>query len=62
MFPVNVQSFDPENTVIKNISAKWNYWLADETIETFQKAGCYDQYFSTGSKVFNNTRVLAVTT
>lgn len=42
----------------------WNYWLHNDTIATFSKAGYYSQYFELKGlgKVFNKTRVLAVTT
>lgn len=68
VFPVNVQSFTPSNPnpVIKNLTTVWDYWLNDQAINTFSKAGYYFQYleFKTPSnkKLFNNTRVLGVTT
>jgi hypothetical protein len=41
VFPVNVQSFSMENNVLKNLSSVWNYWLEEDTIKEFGKAGYY---------------------
>ena len=67
VFPVNVQDFSgPQNYVIKNLTTVWNFWLDEQAIQTFGKAGYYTQYFELKSKAnkkfFNNTRVLGVTT
>ena len=67
VWPVNVQSFSGEqNFVIKNLTGVWNYWLNEQAIQTFSKAGYYFQYFELKSeankKFFNKTRVLGVTT
>ena len=42
VWPVNVQSFSEENAIIKSLTGVWNYWLKEDTIETFKKAGYYD--------------------
>jgi len=64
VWPVNVQSFSQPNPVIMNLTTVWDYWLHADTIKTFSKAGYYSQYFELKgqNKVFNKTRVLAVTT
>lgn len=67
VWPVNVQSFSGEpNFMLENLTTVWNYWLDDQAISTFRKAGYYFQYFELKSaankKAFNNTRVLGVTT
>lgn len=41
VWPVNVQSFSEPNYVIQNLTTVWNYWLNDDTIKTFSKAGYY---------------------
>lgn len=44
-FPVNVQSFSVESNVFNNLSHVLSYWLHNDTLETFKKAGYYAQYF-----------------
>jgi len=42
VFPVNVQDFSgPQNYVIKNLTTVWNFWLNEQAIQTFGKAGYY---------------------
>lgn len=68
VWPVNVQSFTPGNPnyMVQNLSTVWNYWLDEQAISIFKKAGYYYQYFEIkapgNKKIFNNTRVLGVTT
>jgi hypothetical protein len=46
VWPVNVQSFNDENIIIKNLTSVWNFWLGDKAINTFSKAGYYDEYLT----------------
>lgn len=66
VWPVNVQSFNEPNEIVQNLTHVWNYWLNDNAIKTFSKAGYYYQYFELKSdanrRFFNDTRVLGVTT
>jgi len=42
VWPVNVQSFSEENVIIKNLTTVWDYWLEEDTIQTFKKAGYWE--------------------
>lgn len=50
--------------MVQNLSTVWNYWLHEEAIGMFKKAGYYFQYFELAgqNKLFEKTRVLGVTT